>query len=180
MLIHHKPVLFLDFDRTLFDTDQFYEWLGDERFARLLDLTAGNKAPPDFAAMVYSDTVPFLTRMKGTYRLVLLTFAMNTTLQRRKLRGSNLVTYFDDVIMTKGAKGDEAKKYLERMGDSGWEHAFIDDAPENIDSMKAVNPHITCIRIDRTPLGPESSEANVRPPDFIVKALPAVLPILLG
>jgi FMN phosphatase YigB (HAD superfamily) len=131
-MIVHKPVLFLDFDRTLFDTDKFYEWLGDERFSRLLDLTAGKIASPDFSEMVYADTIPFLNRAKETHRLVLLTFAMNTALQRRKIRGSNLVSYFDDIIMTQGAKGEEVKNYLERMGDTGWEHAFIDDAPKTI------------------------------------------------
>jgi len=178
MVVRHKPVLFIDFDRTLFDTDLFYEWLGDERFSRLLDLTACKIDPPDFAGMVYSDSVPFLVRMKETHRLVLLTFAMNTALQRRKVRGSGLVHYFDDIIMTQGAKGDEAKYYLESTGDTGWEHAFIDDAPLNIDSVKMVNPHITCIRIDRTPLPPDQLEANLRPPDFIVETLGAALHVI--
>lgn len=174
-MVRHKPVLFIDFDRTLFDTDQFYEWLGDERFSRLLDLTAGKIEAPDFANMVYSDSIPFLKRMKETHRIVLLTFAMNTALQRRKVRGSELVPYFDDVIMTQGAKGEEAKNYLERMGDTGWEHAFIDDAPENIDNMKMVNPEVRCIRIDRTA---PPSPTNVRPPDFVVSTLAGALLIL--
>lgn len=177
-MIVHKPVLFLDFDRTLFDTDRFYEWLGDERFSRLLDLAAGKIEAPDFAEMVYSDTIPFLKRAKETHRLVLLTFAMNTALQRRKVRGSNLVSYFDDIIMTQGAKGQEAKNYLERMGDTGWEHAFIDDAPLNIDNVKMVTPHVKCIRIDRTPLTPDMLEANLRQPDFVVETLGGALLIL--
>lgn len=178
MIVKHKPVLFIDFDRTLFDVDQFYEWLGDERFSRLLDLSLGKIEPPDFAAMVYADSAPFLKQVKKTYRLVLLTFAMNTTLQRRKVRGSQLVPYFDDVIMTQRAKGDEAKEYLKRMGDTGWEHAFIDDAPENIDNMKMVNPEVRCIRIDRTPPTPNQVLANVRPPDFVVSSLGGALLIL--
>lgn len=185
----HKPVLFLDFDRTLFDTDQFYDWIGEERFSRILDLTAGKIKGPDFSAMVYDDTISFLENAKDSYRVVLLTFAMNTTLQRKKVRGSGLVQFFDDVIITNKSKGTEAKNYLERMHLSGWpichdcagrdggEHVFVDDMPTNIDEVKLHNPEIKTVRIDRYPLSAET-EIGTTKPDIFVTSLSLLAPIL--
>jgi FMN phosphatase YigB (HAD superfamily) len=179
----HKPVLFLDFDRTLFDTDQFYDWLGEERFSRILDLSAGKIEAPDFSMMIYPDTVPFLEKAREVYRLVLLTYTVNITLQRRKVRSSGLVQFFDDIIMTQGSKGLEAKKYLSRMDASGWsvcpdcagraggEHVFVDDTPENIDDMKMINPEIATVRIDRTPPSSDRSINATHKPDLIVPSL---------
>jgi FMN phosphatase YigB (HAD superfamily) len=182
----HKPVLFLDFDRTLFDTDQFYDWLGEERFSRILDLSAGKIEAPDFRAMIYPDTISFLEQAGEAYRLVLLTYTVNIALQRRKVRGSGIVPFFDDIIMTQGSKGLEAKKYLTRMDASGWsvctdcagraggEHVFVDDAPENVDDMKTINPEIATVRIDRTPLPSEKLFQVTHEPDLVVRSLSAL------
>lgn len=182
--MRRKPILFLDFDRTLFDTEQFYEWLGDDRFARLLDVTAGKIPPPDFSAMLYSDTLPFLQKAKKTHRLVLLTYAVNTVLQRRKVRGSGLTPFFADIIITSRGKGLEAKKYLEHTEaneethGARWEHVFIDDAPQNIDDMKKVNPGIKSIRIDRTPLSYLEFIGVTEQPDLVVGSLEALMSVL--
>lgn len=185
----HKPVLFLDFDRTLFDTDQFYDWLGEERFSRILDLSAGRIEAPDFRTMVYTDAVQFLQKAKEAYRIVLLTFAVNTALQRRKVRGSGLVPFFSDVIIINGSKGHEAKNYLARIDGGGWsvcpdcagrvggEHTFVDDSPENLDDMKRCNPEVRTVRIDRTPLSREVF-VHVAEPDLIVPSLFALSTLL--
>lgn len=172
-----KPVLFLDFDRTLFDTDQFYDWLGPDRFQRILAITGGTLTPPDFSEYLYDDTLPFLKRMSKTHRVVLLTYAVNTVLQRKKIRGSGILPYLDDVIITQGEVGDKtgkgtaAAEYLDRIGDPGWEHAFVDDAPENIDEVKRVNPEIRCIRIDRVPLAQGILHEGMIEPDHVVANL---------
>lgn len=179
-----KPVLFLDFDRTLFDTDQFYDWLGENRFERILKISSGELAPPDFAEYLYADTLEFLKTAGKTYRLVLLTYALNTVLQRKKVRGSGIIPLLDDVIMTQGnasgqtGKGDAALDYLKRIGDSGWEHAFVDDAPENIDEVKRHSPDIRCIRIDRTPLAQGALHDGLMPPDLVVTSLRELLEVL--
>jgi FMN phosphatase YigB (HAD superfamily) len=181
----HKPVLFLDFDRPLFDTDQFYDWLGADRFSRILDLSAGRIEAPDFSSMVYPDTIMFLKRAKKTHRLVLLTYTVNTVLQRRKVRGSGLVPFFDDIIMTQNNKGFEAKKYLMQMEGSGWpacsemEHVFVEDTPKNIDDMKIVNPQIKTVRIERVSLTPEES-VHTTEPDLVVPSLSALSVLLFA
>lgn len=150
-----KPVLFLDFDRTLFDTDRFYEWLGEDRYGRILELIADRTLSPDYASYLYPDTLSSLAILRKTHRLVLLTYTVNVLLQRRKVRGSGIAALVDDVIISSRGKGIEAKEYLARIGDSGWEHAFVDDAPENIVDMKRVNPDMRVIRIARVPLPSE-------------------------
>ena len=168
-----KPVLFLDFDRTLFDTDQFYDWLGEERYQRILELTSGQIQSPDFASYLYKDTIHFLKSVRKTYRIVILTYALNTVLQRKKIRGSGIIPLCDDVIITKGGEGDStgkgvaAKDYIARIGDSGWEHTFVDDSAQNIDEVKRVNPEIRCIRIDRVPPSPATHDTYL-PPDGVV------------
>lgn len=173
-----KPILFLDFDRTLFDTERFYAWLGGERFSRILALTAGTIDPPDFAKLLYPDSIDFLKKARETHRLVLLSFALNLTLQRKKVRGSGVVSYLDDVIITDDPKGPVAKEYIARLGDPGWQHAFIDDAPENVSEMKETNPEMNVIRIARTYLTPEDIARGKTPPDHVVKNLAEALLVL--
>lgn len=172
-----KPVLFLDFDRTIFDTDALYVWMGSNRFERILALTSGAIAPPDFASYLYPDTVDFLKQVRATHRIVILTYAVNVVLQRKKLRGSGIIPLVDDVIITEGdaenltGKGKEAKEYLSRIGDPGWEHTFVDDSPQNIDEMKRKNPDIRCIRIDRVPLAQGMLHDALLSPDQVVTDL---------
>ena len=178
-----KPVLFLDFDRTLFDTDQLYVWLGEDRFSRILALTGGHILPPDFASYLYPDSIEFLTRMRQTYRIVILTYALNTILQRKKIRGSGILPYCDDVLIVAGGegilsgKGEAARAYLKRVGDSGWEHTFVDDLPENIDEVKRINPHIRCVRIDRVPSKDGVHTEHLKP-DMVATSLSELASLL--
>ena len=178
--MHRKPVLFLDFDHTLFDTEQFYEWLGEDRFEKILGITSGKVTPPDFASYLYSDTLPFLKAARKTHRLVLLTYSINQMLQRRKVRDSGIVPLLDDVIISHRNKGLEAKEYITRIGDPGWEHAFIDDAPLNISDMKTENPDIRTFRIKRTPLSGKALASMPIEADVVVSNLSEVLTHLLS
>lgn len=179
-----KPIVFLDFDRTIFDTDQLYAWMGPNRFERILGLTSGEIAPPDFASYLYPDTMNFLKRVRLTHRIVILTYAVNVVLQRKKLRGSGIIPLIDDVIITQGGmnnltgKGEEASKYLLRVGDPGWEHTFVDDSPQNIDEVKRKNPDIRCIRIDRVPLAQGLLHGALVVPDQVVVNLAELESIL--
>lgn len=179
-----KPVLFLDFDRILFDTDQLYAWLGEDRFARILGLTSGTIDPPDFATYLYPDTVDFLKKARVTHRIVLATIAVNTILQRKKIRGSGIIPLLDDVIMTSGdasgstGKGIALRDYLVRIGDPGWEHTFVDDAGENIDEVKRMNPEIRCVRIDRDPRVALMLHDGHLAPDYVVSNLKELHEIL--
>lgn len=179
-----KPVLFLDFDRTLFDTDQLFDWLGPNRFERILALTAGEIDPPDYASYLYPDTVQFLKQVRSSHRLVILTYAVNIVFQRKKLRGSGILPLVDDVVIIHGevlnrtGKGAEAKAYLARIGDPGWEHTFVDDLSNNIDEMKRENPDIRCIRMDRVSLAQGVLHDGLMSPDNIVCSLAELKTIL--
>lgn len=173
-----KPVLFIDFDRTLFDTDQFYEWLGPNRFERILALTSGELSHPNFAEYLYADTINFLTLVRQTHRVVIVTYAMNLALQRKKIRGTNIVSFVDDVIITGRNKGEEITEYLSRIGDPGWEHTFVDDLPQNIDDVKRLHPEVRCIRIDRVPLAQELKRDDILQEDAIVTNLSDLRTIL--
>lgn len=144
-----KPILFLDFDRTLFDTDLFYDWLGEKRFERLLQVSTGEIAPPDFSVMLYADTLGFLKSMRTHARLVILTYDTNAGLQRKKLQGAGVVPLVDDIIITSGNKGEEAHRYLMGLGESGFHHAFVDDRADFISDMKDRNPGIRTFLIRR-------------------------------
>lgn len=171
-----KPILFLDFDRTLFDTDRFYEWLGPNRFDRLLEITGGVGVLPDFQTYLYADTIDFLRKSTHTHTLVLLTYAVNTILQEKKVRESGILSFFEDVLMTSGegdqtGKGVFARDYIARRGASGWEHLFVDDAPQNIDEVKRMNPPVRCVRIDRLPFAQGMLHDGLLAPDTIVTDL---------
>jgi FMN phosphatase YigB (HAD superfamily) len=172
-----KPVLFLDFDRTLFDTDQLYDWLGEDRFERILALTGGNITPPDFAEYLYPDTISFLKKARRSHRLVLLTFAKNTKLQRMKIRGSGIVPLLDDVIITIGSddgstgKGEAIQEYFLKTADSGWEHTFVDDDTRNLYEVKMRNKDMRVIRIDRVSSPEEEANKPLLTPDAVVTNL---------
>lgn len=177
------PVLFLDFDRTLFDTDKFFDWLGPDRFSRILALTSGTLASPDFSSYLYPDTLRFLASAKRTHRLVLLTYTVNIALQKKKVRESGVMSYFDDIIFSRGdgersGKGKDAREYLLRIGDAGWEHTFVDDSSENISEVKELNPEIRCVRIDRVPGGGGSLSHGYLPPDLVISSLDELVSVL--
>lgn len=172
------PVLFLDFDRTLFDTEQFYEWLGEDHFARIMDLESGKLTPPDYRKWLYPDTLPFLNEAKKTHQLVLLSYAMNTLLQQHKIEGSGIASFFSHIIITQREKGTEAKAYLAHKGDPPGPHVFVDDVPMNFSEIKETNLELVCIRIERIPLAWEKMAGVKHEPDHVVHDLDEALQIL--
>lgn len=149
-----KPVLFIDLDRTMFDTDQLYAFWGIEyeRRGPYMRATAEGRIPePDWATMVYPETRTFLERAKERYRLVLLTRTLDIEFQKIKFTRSGLSKYFDDSLYTTAlcAKGDLARRYLERYKGERTHAAFIDDEPMNIDDVKRALPGIFAMHIRR-------------------------------
>lgn len=163
-----KPVLFLDFDQTLFDTDQLRDWLGDDIDAAIARIEAGTLEFPDLSAMLYPDTLPFLQAAKTTHRLVLLTTASHPIYQQKKVHGSGVTGHLDDLLITpyvsgNAGKGVAAKDYLHARALFDGSHVFVDDLAENLFDVKVAVPHIRSIRIKRA-----SGEAEALPhaPDF--------------
>ena len=178
-----KPILFLDFDRTLFDAEQLYTWLGNDIEPRIKEVVLGTCELPDLLPMLYSDTVPFLMRARDTYSLVLLTSTMHPVFQEKKVHASGISSHLDDVLIVPGnrdhsGKGIAAKEYLCKLSRSAPGHAFIDDLPENISEVKAENPEIRCIRIERIKKEKAASFSKLIPPDEVVSTLPELFAML--
>jgi len=151
-----KPILFLDFDRTLFNTGLFYEWLGEDEPERVACLLSGNIPSPDFSAMLYSDARDFLEQMKDGYSVVLLTYSTRTTLQELKIRESGVLPFLDEVIITQKEKGSAMREYLDKAGSASAEDrkcVFLDDELMNIHHVKATTPNVFCVQINRGDLG---------------------------
>lgn len=171
-----KPVLFLDFDRTLFDTEGFYAWLGEDRYAQTLALLSGRRAPPDFSTFLFPETLDFLRTMRAHYRLVLLSYSVNTVMQRRKVRDSGVAPLFDDILIVQCDKGAAATEYLSRFAPTAWRHVFVDDEPGNISDMKSAHPDFLVIQIGARE--GDTEHPALTPPDKHVEDLKALLPFI--
>ena len=171
-----KPILFIDFDRTLFDTEKFYTWLGEDVYKRIDDIVEGKLPPPHFNTMVYADVEEFLAFAHAKYHLVLLTFlkveySSNPVLmQQLKINGSGVAKHFDDIIITTKDKAVRAKEYLLTHGNGETQTLFVDDELANISRMKEENPEASCYLMRR--FVRESGTEGIRfAPDFVVKDL---------
>jgi FMN phosphatase YigB (HAD superfamily) len=149
------PILFLDFDRTVFDTEEFILWLGTDRIRTMMQLSTGMIPSPDFARYLYSDVQTVLPVLRETHRIVILTYAKMVPLQRKKLRGSGIVVLVDDIVITTGdtegktGKAEAISRYLEAHGDFGWNHIFVDDEQANLDEVSHAHPDMRVIRMVR-------------------------------
>jgi len=155
--ITQKPVLFLDFDRTLFDLDRFMgEYLGyrhEDHSVKFKEFLSSSPTM-DISGYMYEDTVPFLLRARETHTLVLLSRARSfPEYQRKKILGSRVAEYLDDIIVTPNDdKGLFALPFLPNYGIGEGEpkgYMFIDDNLEALHSMKPIAPYVRRVYIDR-------------------------------
>jgi hypothetical protein len=152
-----KPVLFLDFDRTLFDLDRFMgQYLGyrhEEHSVRFQQFLLSNPTM-DISPYLYDDSISFMIRARKTHTLVLLSRGRNfPEYQRKKILGSRVAEYLDDIIVTPNDdKGLFALPFLPNYMLGGTEpkgYMFIDDNVDALKSMQAIAPYVRRIYIDR-------------------------------
>jgi hypothetical protein len=151
-----KPVLFLDFDRTLFDLNRFMSYLGyrhEEHVAKFKEFLASDPTL-DISGYLYPDTVPFLVEARKTHTIVLLSRGRSyPEYQRKKILGSRVAEYLDDIIITPNDnKGLFAIPFLPAYstGDTVPKgYAFIDDNIAALSSMAEIAPYVERIYIDR-------------------------------
>ena len=187
--MNSKPVLFVDFDRTLFDTERYYLWLGQPRSEQNQALIDGTRELPDFSSFDFSDSEEFLTQVRKKFELAILSFVkleyspQQAELQQKKFDGSGLVKYCADVIITTGLKSEEVKKYLIGREQTGARFAFIDDEPMHLSSMKDLHPKAFCVLLWRggemTGIQLPKSAASKRP-DVVVSDLSQAAKALAG
>ncbi len=150
-----KPILFLDFDRTLFDTERYYDWLGEPRRERNQALIDGTLPYPDFSQFLFPDADTFLIALVEKFHVVILSFVKldyspkQTLVQSKKITGSGIANKVEDVIVTTKSKGEEAKHYLHQHGLLGKPFFFVDDELSHLANMKALNNESLCIYLDR-------------------------------
>ena len=172
-----KPIFFIDFDRTLFDTEKFYTWLGADVYQRIDAIVEGKLTPPHFNTMIYDDVLEFLKFARTKYHLVLLTFlkveySTNPVLmQQLKINGSGVAPYFDEIIITTKDKAIRAKEFLITHEKEGEEHLFVDDEMGNISRMKEENPLTTCYLMSRYTTASARAEDLKFGPDWVIKSL---------
>lgn len=167
--------VYLDFDRTLFDSgaflkdlenvltsfhlscDLFYEYskknsekgFNPYRILKLMakDLDVNKEIYSKIDALLssdkkylYEDTIPFLEYLQNkNYHVILLTKG-NKDYQLMKIKNTNILKYFDDLVITLKHKGELNLPYEESV--------FIDDNPKEIESILTQNPQMI-MRIKR-------------------------------
>jgi FMN phosphatase YigB (HAD superfamily) len=137
--------IFLDFDRTLFDTERFYNSL---ELIYIEGIIAGNIGA-DFSKFLYPDVLSFIwNSRKAGFVCHLVTFGRRNV-QECKFKLSGLEPYFDQMFyVEQGSKADVIKKYLD-SGVSCEKMVFIDDTVEHLEAFAAQFPNSTVLRMAR-------------------------------
>lgn len=146
--------LFLDFDRTLFDTELFYTSLelkyvlGIQRFPKGVD----------FSKFIYPDVIPLLNLLKKLgFTICLVTFG-ERAVQEYKFQASGLVPYFKDMFyVEQGSKAAAIKRYLDSAV-SCEKIIFVDDMVRHLEAFSQLIPSGIPIRIRR--IGAKGSDIS--------------------
>ena len=146
--------IFLDFDRTLFDTERFYNSL---ELTYIEGIIAGNIGA-DFSRFLYPDVLGFIWNVRAAgFCCHLLTFGRRSV-QECKFKLSSLEPYFDQMFyVEQGSKAEIIKNYLD-SGVSCEKVVFIDDTLEHLEAFVAVIPNGQAIRMARP--GAKGSEIS--------------------
>lgn len=135
-------IIILDFDHTLFNTEEFKNSHPGIEIAKTFLWKKG-----DLTKFIFEDTISFLEEHKE-HNLVLMTAGMKL-FQRAKVEGSDISHYFDKLIFT----GDELKGgVIKRLISDGYYNdpiVFVDDAPYQLESVSNFCPIVTVVRIKR-------------------------------
>lgn len=130
--------IFLDFDRTLFETERFYNELEK-------GVVINNSVPKDIDLnkFLYPDVLSFLQACrKAEWKCYLVTFG-ERVVQESKFQGCNISEYFDGAFYVEsGSKVAIIEKTLE----SSVPHEniyFIDDTIEHLEAFSHVLPEAT-------------------------------------
>jgi len=129
---------YIDFDHTLFDTQKLIK-------------TNNIKKCCDY---IFTDSIPFLKRLKEkAHTIILLSYAENDLqYQLSKIYNSNIVDYFDKIIVTEDLKYNLNINYTKGV--------FIDDNPRDLIGLYSKNP-IKVIRLRRKNQKYSSEDLNI-------------------
>ncbi len=135
----------LDFDRTLFDTELFYN---------SLELTcicgqSESRLGVDYSGFIYPDVLEFLQKcQKAQYLCLLVTFGRQSV-QEFKFKNSGIEPYFFKTFyVEQGSKAEAIKKYLD-SGVSCEKLVFIDDTIGHLETFAKEFPAAAVLRMAR-------------------------------
>ena len=129
---------YIDFDHTLFDTQKLIESQNIDNCSDYL----------------FHDSVPFLKKLKeNNHNIFLLSYAENDLqYQLLKIHNSNIVKYFNEIIITKTLKYDINIDYSKGI--------FIDDNPRDLIGLHSKNAK-KVIRLRRKNQKYSSKDLNI-------------------
>ena len=171
MVLEDVKHIFLDFDRTLFDTEAFYRSLELNHIEGVVTGQLGT----DFSHFLYNDAISFMCNArKSSYQCHLVTFGRRSV-QECKVKLSGIESYFVHLFyVEQGSKASVIKNYLDKEV-SCEKAVFIDDTIEHLEQVRLLLPAVAPVRMARP--GAKGSELEHK--DFIVVSnLIAVLPLL--
>lgn len=137
--------IFIDFDRTLFDTNRFYN--EHERF--IFESKPRTAFTSNFARFLYDDVLYFLQwcRENG-HHCDLLTFG-SREVQGAKFELCNIAEYFTETFyVEQGSKVDAVYSYISQFPDE--KIVFIDDTFEHLEAFHVKLRQTTCLLMKRT------------------------------
>jgi len=150
--------VFLDFDRTLFNTEAFYNHL---ELTHLEDVNASYTSA-NFAKFLYPDVIRFMQNCQSeNYLCHLVTFGRRAT-QEGKLRLTGLEPYFSQLFyVEQGSKAEIIKNYL-KTSVFCEKVAFIDDTRSHLEDFNLLIPDGIAIRMCR----PGAKGSDIEDPRF--------------
>lgn len=144
--------LFLDFDRTLFDTEAFYNSL---ELTYIEGIIAGNLGA-DFSRFIYPEVSGFMCNTKKSGWLCHLVTFGRKSVQECKVKLSGLESFFDQKFyVEQGSKATVMKNYLDSAV-SCEKVVFVDDHEQYLRDFIGAIPHGRAVRCCR--LGAKGSE----------------------
>ena len=148
--------IFFDFDRTLFDTERFYNALEATHIAGVVRTRFGH----DWSSFLYPDVLDFLEfgRHRG-WKYHLVTFG-DQTIQEYKFQACGIENYFTEVFyVEQGEKADFIKNYVKDTI-SPKNIVFIDDSVNHLETFAKVLPTALPIRMCR----PNAKGSDIQAP----------------
>ena len=151
---------YLDFDRTIFNTEAFYEHLASRSLIHLVGTTTIFMTLDDVSPFVYADAREFIASQPPARVSVVSMYDAEGGEEAKghqagMIERSGVITRAHEVTLVPGLKNEVLKD-----APAG---TFVDDMPEQLRAVAADCSHMKCIRMQR----PGSKYADEPAPEFV-------------
>lgn len=150
------PMLFfLDFDRTIFDTEKFYNAL-----EKGLIIPSEALSLESIEQYMYEDTLPFLQRRTEMGDTLILVTRGELVIQKTKVENSGIASFFLEKLYVQNEESKDAaiSAYLGRHEVTG-KTCFVDDTISELEAVKAHCPEVLVVRMRRSTAKNAGTEA---------------------